>query len=58
MKRFQNMRDRIRRKTCQVVNLVMSRVPVTESIIILSALIAQLLILRPLIVKYIRHLLS
>jgi hypothetical protein len=58
MKRFRNMRYRIRRKICQLVNMVMERVPVTEIIIILSALIVQLLIFRPVIEKYIRHLLS
>jgi len=58
MRRFRNMRYKIRRKICQLVNMVMARVPVTEIIIILSALIAQLLILRPLTVKYVRHLLS
>lgn len=56
MKRFQNMKHVIGRKAYQLVNMVMARVPVTEAVIMLSVLIAQVLIFRSFIAKYIRDL--
>lgn len=56
MKRFQNMKHVIGRKAYQIVNMVTARVPVTEAVIMLSVLIAQVLIFRSFIAKYIRGL--
>lgn len=53
MRKFRNTIHRMKEKACRFIYLMITKVPVAETIIALSVLIILLLIFRPLIVKYI-----